>query len=417
MTNPVYSYRSRSGGSGFHPNMHFVPPQQKEKQGQSQSADGNDDNSSIDSRPDMLPQGPDTASSTRASSGSRGRNHVRVGYEENQQRKTLDLLPPDALSRTVHIVGLDGTVEESIFAAILEVCGVVSNAKICGDPRGRTLYGFIEFETREGAEKFVLKSGMRVGTTNLTVSFARSPIRTEIAGTKKVFDITRNTPMVQSAAYCPETVPNVGSKKGLPAASFGNRAYQGRGAAAAAAGYGQYAADAGYGASWNPRQQQQQQQQYQLQQLQQLQHLQQLQQQQQQAAHQAYPGQSPLGNVQSSLQVLQAAQMARLQQTLQAAQAAQSAQTWANSPAMQLEYYNQQVKAAYENAGISYQNAASTTAAAPTASAYTTTGKRGLELDSLSSASSERRHRKRHKKDKKDKKRKSHRKRRGSSSE
>eukprot|EP00754_Rhynchopus_humris_P044482 Rhum_TRINITY_DN4191_c0_g2::Rhum_TRINITY_DN4191_c0_g2_i1::g.13097::m.13097 len=54
----------------------------------------------------------------------------------------------DVVLRTVHVLGIDGALKESEFAAFVHRCGVPTRAKICGDPRGKALYGFIEFADR-----------------------------------------------------------------------------------------------------------------------------------------------------------------------------------------------------------------------------------------------------------------------------
>eukprot|EP01059_Diplonema_ambulator_P036882 TRINITY_DN9461_c0_g2_i2.p1 TRINITY_DN9461_c0_g2~~TRINITY_DN9461_c0_g2_i2.p1 ORF type:complete len:307 (+),score=36.57 TRINITY_DN9461_c0_g2_i2:82-1002(+) len=137
----------------------------------------------------------------------------------------------DSVKRTVHVVGIDPAVMEGVFARVMADCGEVSNAKICGDPRGRTLYGFIEFTTEEGAQQLVAKSGTTIGSAQITTSYARSAIRSSNTGSNgKIFNLDGMGPLIRSSAYNSsrdDAWISTGLKKpmGTEYGRFGNQTY------------------------------------------------------------------------------------------------------------------------------------------------------------------------------------------------
>eukprot|EP01063_Lacrimia_lanifica_P011610 TRINITY_DN1833_c0_g2_i3.p1 TRINITY_DN1833_c0_g2~~TRINITY_DN1833_c0_g2_i3.p1 ORF type:complete len:264 (+),score=72.68 TRINITY_DN1833_c0_g2_i3:81-872(+) len=111
---------------------------------------------------------------------------------------------PNAM-KTVHILGIDPYVTEAEFARFLNGCGRITGAKICGDPRGRTLYGFVQYEDSQAAGHLVNMTGTKVGAAVVTTSFAKSSIRS-LAMTppdKSLFDELSHQPLLQSRCYCP----------------------------------------------------------------------------------------------------------------------------------------------------------------------------------------------------------------------
>eukprot|EP01062_Namystynia_karyoxenos_P040276 TRINITY_DN2937_c7_g1_i1.p1 TRINITY_DN2937_c7_g1~~TRINITY_DN2937_c7_g1_i1.p1 ORF type:complete len:473 (+),score=118.50 TRINITY_DN2937_c7_g1_i1:91-1419(+) len=129
-------------------------------------------------------------------------------------------LAPGDVNCTVHAVGIDSHLSEGELAAWLSECGTLKALRLCGDPRGPTLYGFFEFTSRDGAAAMVVRNHSELGKCRITTSWSREAIKQPLSPAGLA--LTSTTPLRESL------VLDTGSFDRLP--SSGEQADGGPGA-------------------------------------------------------------------------------------------------------------------------------------------------------------------------------------------
>lgn len=97
----------------------------------------------------------------------------------------------DVLSRTVHVQYLPVTMTEGELSKLINSCGQPRRVRICGNPMKdhNWIFGFVEYETPDGAAALMVKNGMRMGTYKLRCTMAKTQV-----GDKLPSDATKKLP-------------------------------------------------------------------------------------------------------------------------------------------------------------------------------------------------------------------------------
>lgn len=102
----------------------------------------------------------------------------RSGHRSDHRHRHRSSDYKSRLERTVYVSNLNANFTIDMLRQLFSLCGTFTLAKLCGDRNKETRFAFLEFETKEGADKAISVSGADVFGRPLIVAYSRSCIST-----------------------------------------------------------------------------------------------------------------------------------------------------------------------------------------------------------------------------------------------